>query len=197
MSFPFGRGRHFMNTGGVLNQVLGQWQVSAVNQAMSGFPYQINYTPPTANQVSGIAASYRGANLYRPNRVRGQQLNSLDKSKSNGTSLQYINLAAITLPTTPSTVNNVPVSPFGNMARDPGRSPIFTTLNLAFNKRFDTPLEQMKVEFRGELYNAFNHTNFTQPGGAIGTTATGGLTGGTITSTFDPRIIQFGLKVLF
>jgi hypothetical protein len=193
---PFGRGRRWINTGGVVNQVLGQWQVSAVNQTMSGFPYQITYTPPTANQVSGIAASYRGSNLYRPNRVAGQVLNSLDKSKSTGTSLQYINLAAISLPTTISVVNGVPVSPFGNMARDPGRSPIFTTLNLAFNKRFDTPLERMKVEFRGELYNAFNHTNFTQPGGGIGTSGSG-LTGGTITSTFDPRIIQFGAKVLF
>lgn len=193
---PFGRGRHFMNTGGVLNQVLGQWQVSAVNQAMSGFPYQINYTPPTNNQVSGIAASYRGANLYRPNRVRGVSLNSLDKSKSNGTSLQYINTAAISLPATANT-NNVPLTPFGNMSRDPGRSPIFTTLNLAFNKRFDTPVEAMKVEFRGELYNAFNHTNFTQPGGGISRASNGQLTGGAITSTFDPRIIQFGAKVLF
>jgi hypothetical protein len=193
---PFGRGRHFMNTGGIVNQVLGQWQVSAVNQAMSGFPYQINYAPPTANQVSGIAASYRGANLYRPNRVQGQVLNTLDKSKSTGTALQYINVAAISLPTATSTVNGVPVSPFGNIARDPGRSPIFTTLNLAFNKRFDTPVETLKVEFRGELYNALNHTNFTQPGGTISST-NAGLAGGTITSTFDPRIIQFGLKVLF
>ena len=193
---PFGRGRHFMNTGGVLNQVLGQWQVSAVNQIMSGFPYQITYSPPTANQVSGIAASYRGSNLYRPNRVAGQPLNTLDKSKSTGTSLQYINLAAVALPTTTSVVNGVPVSPFGNMARDPGRSPIFTTLNLAFNKRFDTPMEILKVEFRGELYNALNHTNFTQPGGGIGASGAN-LTGGTITSTFDPRIIQFGAKVFF
>jgi hypothetical protein len=193
---PFGRGRRWMNTGGIANQVLGQWRVSAVNQAVSGFPYQITYTPPTANQVSGIAASYRGSNLYRPNRVAGQALNSLDKSKSTGTSLQYINLASITLPTAVSVVNGVPVSPFGNMPRDPGRSPIFTTLNLAFNKRFDTPVEQLKVEFRGELYNAFNHTNFTQPGGGIGTSGAS-LTGGTITSTLDPRIIQFGAKVLF
>jgi len=194
---PFGRGRHFMNTGGVLNQVLGQWQVSAVNQATSGFPYQINYTPPTSNQVSGIAASYRGSNLYRPNRVPGVQLNTLDKSKSTGTSLQYINTAAIQLPTTTPIVNGVPVSPFGNMPRDPGRSPLYTTLNLAINKKFDTPVERMKVEFRGELYNAFNHTNFTQPGGGISATSSGTLTGGTITSTFDPRIVQFGAKILF
>lgn len=194
---PFGRGRHWLNEGGIVNQVLGQWQVSAVNQTTSGFPYQINYTPPTQNQVSGISASYRGQNLYRPNRVPGVKLNSLDKSTSTGTSLQYINLAAISLPTANPVVNGVPVSPFGNMSRDPGRSPSYNTLNIAMNKRFDTPLESLKVEFRGELYNAFNHTNFPQPGGSIGTTTSGALTGGTITSTLDPRIIQFGLKVLF
>jgi hypothetical protein len=178
--------------------VLGQWQVSAVNQATSGFPYQINYTPPTANQVSGISASYRGSNLYRPNRVGGVKLNTLDKSKATANALQYINVAAISIPTSPnSTVNGVPVSPFGNMSRNPGRSPMFNSLNIAFNKRFDTPMERLKVEFRGELYNAFNHTNFTTPGGGISVSSSGALTGGTITNTFDPRIIQFGAKVLF
>ncbi|QHS52610.1 TonB-dependent receptor [Edaphobacter sp. 12200R-103] len=189
---PFGYGRHWLNRGGIVNQVLGQWQVSAVNQAMSGFPYQITYNPPSAFQVSGISASYRGSNLYRPNRVPGRPLNKLDKSSSTGTSIQYINRDAIQIPT------SVPgaTSPFGNMARDPGRSPTFNSLNIAFNKRFDTPLESLKVEFRGEMYNAFNHTNFTQPGGSIAVSSTG-LTGGTITNTFDPRIVQFGLKALF
>ncbi len=195
---PFGRGRRFMDTGGILNQLLGQWQVSAVNQATSGFPYQINYTPPTANQVSGIAASYRGSNLYRPNRVGGVKVSSLDKSKATANALQYINLASVSIPTSPnSTVNGIPVSPFGNMSRNPDRSPAFNALNIAFNKRFDTPMERLKVEFRGELYNAFNHTNFTTPGGGISVSSSGALTGGTITNTFDPRIIQFGAKVLF
>src|SRR5260370_19824717 len=96
---PFGRGRRFMNTGGIVNQVLGQWQVSAVNQAQSGFPYQITYNPPTANQVSGIGASYRGSNLYRPNRVPRAALNNLHKSDSTGTSLQYVNINTVANPT--------------------------------------------------------------------------------------------------
>lgn len=208
---PFGRNRRFMNSGGILNEVLGQWQVSAVNESHSGFPYQINYNPPTANQVSGISASYRGSNLYRPNRVPGVRLNTLNKSASTGTSIQYININTVANPTggavaiPASTVNGVIVSPFGKLARDPGRSPIYNALNLAFNKRFDTPVESLKVEFRGELYNAFNHTDFTTPGGTIANStakdANGNpvavQTGGTITSTFDPRIVQFGLKVLF
>jgi len=209
---PFGRDRRFMNAGGIVNAVLGQWQVSAVNQAQSGFPYQINYNPAAANQVSGISASYRGSNLYRPNRVPGVALNKLDKSRSNGTSLQYINIntaanpsgGATAIPAT-NTPSGAVASPFGNISRDPGRGPIFNSLNLAFNKRFDTPVEALKVEFRGELYNAFNHTNFTTPGGTIANStakdSNGNTvavqTGGAITSTFDPRIIQFGMKVLF
>ncbi len=62
----------------------------------------------------------------------------------------------------------------------------------------------MKFEFRGELYNTFNHTNFTTPAGTIAnsTATVNGVvtpiqTGGAITSTFDPRIVQFGLKALF
>ena len=90
------------------------------------------------------------------------------------------------------------------MARDPGRGPIYNALNLTLNKRFDTPIETLKVEFRGELYNAFNHTNFATPGGTVSnsTTTVNGVatavqTGGTITSTFDPRIAQFALRLLF
>ena len=205
---PFGRGRRYMDTGGILNAVAGDWQVSAVNQAQAGFPYQVLYNPPTANQVSGIAATYRGSNEYRPNRVVGVPLNNLNKASSTGSSIQYVNVntaanstgGAISIPTLTSGQ-----SPFGNISRDPGRGPEYNNLNIAFNKRFDTPVDTLKVEFRGELYNAFNHTNFNTPATTFANSTaktSAGLTvpiqtGGAITSTFDPRIVQFGLKALF
>ena len=108
------------------------------------------------------------------------------------------------------------LSPFGNASRNPGRTPAFYQADLALNKNFNTPVESLKVQFRTEFYNIFNHTNLYLPGtisGTQGTTAstigTGGTVtsasivgdnpngGGQITSTFEPRIIQFGLKVLF
>jgi hypothetical protein len=190
---PFGKTRRFMNTGGVLNAALGQWQVSAVNQAESGFAYNLTYSPIAARQVSpGIQSSFRGANLYRPNRVAGQPLTHLVKTPSaTGTTVQYVNRAALTLP------SSTAPTPFGNLGRNASRSPIYNTLNVAFNKRFDTPVDVLKVEFRGELYNAFNHTNFTTPGTGISAVSGGSISGGAITSTFDPRIVQFGLKALF
>jgi hypothetical protein len=53
--------------------------------------------------------------------------------------------------------------------------------------------ESAQLQFRTEFYNAFNHTQFSNPG-----TSFGSSTFGVITSTsVSPRLIQFGLKYLF
>lgn len=199
---PFGRGRQFMNRGGVLNQAFGGWQVSAINQMQAGFAFNLVYNPPANNQVSpGITATYRGANEYRPNRVGRQKLTLPAKKVAGGNTVQYVNLPALALPATTNS-NGSYASPFGSLGRNPARTPAYFNTDLAFNKKFDTPLEGMKIEFRGELYNAFNHTNFNTPGTTISgtqstTAAIQPTSGGAITSTFQPRIIQFGLKVTY
>lgn len=55
-----------------------------------------------------------------------------------------------------------------------------------------TPWERTQVQFRAEFFNAFNHPNWDMPGRDYGASAFG-----VISSALDPRIIQFGLKVLF
>jgi hypothetical protein len=88
-----------------------------------------------------------------------------------------------------------------------GRTPAFYQTDLDFNKKFNTPIERVKIEFRSELYNIFNHTNLYLPGGSGGGTVSGtdnntagdvtSNGGGTVTGTFIPRIVQFGLKVTY
>ncbi len=186
---PFGRGRHFMNSNGLLDEVLGQWQISAINQAESGFQFNLTDTPASNLQVAASSLpTYRGGTIYRPNRIGTGPLTTLDKNRSTGTSLQYVNTSVLGIPT---------VTPFGNLARNAGRSPSINFLNVAFNKRFATPVERLNVEFRGELYNVFNHTNFALPGTGFASNTSGNLTGGALSSTLDPRIVQFGLKILF
>jgi hypothetical protein len=138
--------------------------------------------------------------------------------------VNYVNLNAFVLPPIrdTTTIPNV-LSPFGTASRNPGRTPAFYQTDFSLNKKFITPIPGMKVEFRAEFYNVFNHTNLYLPstiGGTQGTllpnttlgtgasaslsaiqavSPTNGVptTGGQISSTFEPRIIQFGFKVLY
>jgi Carboxypeptidase regulatory-like domain/TonB-dependent Receptor Plug Domain len=194
---PVGRGKQFLGqSNSLVNTVAGGWQVSAINTMQAGTPFNLTYTPNSANAVSPqIAATYRGANEYRPNRVPGVPLTERVKLASGY--IQYVNYAALTLPATKSASGTL-LSPFGDNSRNPGRTPAFYTTDFALNKNFDTPVEGLKVQFRTELYNAFNHTNLYLPASGLGGTLGGApSSGGSITSTFEPRIIQFGLKVIY
>ena len=129
--------------------------------------------------------------------------------------VNYINFDAFVLPPIKDAAGNV-LSPFGNASRNPGRTPAFYETDLDINKKFSTPIDNLKIEFRTEMYNLFNHTNLYLPSsisGTQGTTTatlgtgatpvlsdiTGGVptAGGQISSTFEPRIIQFGLKIIY
>jgi len=216
---PFGRGRQMMSdSNAVVNALVGGWQLSAINTMQAGTPFNVVYSPNSSQAVSPqIAATYRGANEYRPNAAPGQKVTQGKSNRAANTGyVNYINPNAFVLPPIKDGAGNV-LSPFGNASRNPGRTPAFYQTDLAVNKKFDTPLESLKVEFRTEFYNIFNHTNLYLPGGISGTQGTtsavagvggsvpvsaisGGNLGantGQISSTFEPRIIQFGLKVMF
>src|SRR5207249_9256511 len=55
---PVGRGRRFLNRGGIANGVLGGWQLGSIFTLQSGFPYTV---------VSGRDQSNTGAGYDRPN----------------------------------------------------------------------------------------------------------------------------------
>lgn len=208
---PLGHGRHYLsNSNSVLDAIIGGWQISGVNTMQGGTPFNLTYTPNSANVVSPqISATYRGANEYRPKVIAGQPVvlcNSghsclAHEVASNG-SIQYVNYAAFSLPATKDASGNL-LSPFGNSSRNPGRTPAFYETDLDFNKRFSTPVEGLKIEFRAEFYNIFNHTNLYLPASGLGgtlstaTTLSSPSSGGAITGTFEPRIVQFGLKVVY
>ncbi|HUA98672.1 MAG TPA: TonB-dependent receptor [Terracidiphilus sp.] len=196
---PFGRGKQFLNgINPAENAVLGGWQVSAINTMQAGTPFNLVYSPKSSTAVSPqIAATYRGANEYRPNVVAGvAPTQGRSVRLANTGYVQYVNLAAYTLPATSS--GTTLLSPFGNASRNPGRTPAFYETDMSLNKTFSTPVESMKVEFRSEFYNLFNHTNLYLPSSGLGgTLGQAPTSGGVISSTFEPRIVQFGLKVIY
>jgi hypothetical protein len=226
---PFGQGRQFLSgSNPIMNSVIGGWQVSAINTAQSGTPFNLTYNPNSAQALSPqipVGSTYRGANEYRPNKVPGQAVTQGRSNRAANTGyVNYVNLGAFVLPPIKDAAGNT-LSPFGNASRNPGRTPALYQTDLALNKNFNTPIESLKVQFRTELYNVFNHTNLYLPGngtgnvggvisGTQGTTSGTYGTGGTvplsnisggalnantgqITSTFTPRVIQFGLKIIY
>jgi len=214
---PFGHGRRFLSsTNGVVNSILGGWQVSGINTMQAGTPFNLTYTPNSAQQVSPqIGATYRGANEYRPDLVTDRKVTQGRSNRAVNTGyVNYINYSAFVLPPVKDFAGNI-LSPFGSARRNPGRSPAFYETDLDLNKRFNIGSERAKLEFRAEAYNVFNHTNLYLPGNITGaqgvTTATAGTGGsvpvstitgnptggGQITSTFQPRIMQLALKVIY
>ena len=193
---PVGRGRRFLSTAnGFVDSAIGGWQVSVINTMQSGTPFNITYTPSATNQVSPtIANSFRGANLYRPN-VNPNVPQILNTQIASSGYIQYTNPAAFLLPATGTAA--APLSPFGNVARNALRNTAFYQTDLALNKKFSTPIESLKVEFRSEFYNLLNHTNLYLPSTIGGTNGAVASTGGIITSTYTPRVIQFGVKLLY
>jgi len=215
---PVGHGRQYLASANpALDAILGGWQISAINTAQGGTPYNITYAPKgNTNGVSPqITATYRGANEYRPNVIPGQPYRLChsghtclsQRNPANGT-INYINLAAYQLPATYNVTpsGNVLASPFGTAPRNAIRLPLYYETDLDLNKRFNTPMKSLKIEFRAEAYNIFNHTNLYYPssstsefGTAAGTTSATAVSANSaaIGGTFEPRILQFGLKIIY
>ncbi|MGE3521093.1 MAG: carboxypeptidase regulatory-like domain-containing protein, partial [Vicinamibacterales bacterium] len=178
-SLPFGRGKHWGGSSRIVDALAGGWQLAAINSLFSGEPVTFTYTPTNAFIVSGIAQDFRGANNYRPN-VSG------DPYASSGTQsiTNWFNRDAVVIPTDPS-------QPFGNAERNSVRGPMFWQIDMAASKQ--VPLTRsVRVEFRIEAFNLLNRTNFRAPNGNRSSNAFG-----TITSTYDPRQLQLGLKLLW
>ena len=176
---PFGKGRqYFSNMNVVLDEILGGWQMNAINTANTGTPVNVYYAPSTANDVTGLSAEYRGETFQRPNVSGGAQGQSTAQSL-----LTYFNGYTFTTP--PAN------APFGNLGRNAFRAPGLEQWDLGISKNFRLT-EGIRLQFRGEFFNVLNHTNFGLPNQTSTSSAFG-----TITSTYPARQIQFGLKLLF
>ena len=85
-----------------------------------------------------------------------------------------------------------PAGTFGNSARNILRNPVFDNVDLAFMKNFPFR-ERYRLQFRWEMFNAFNRTWFAAPDATVGD-----LNFGMITSDWNsPRLMQGALKLYF
>lgn len=88
---------------------------------------------------------------------------------------------------------NCPLGFYGTFRRNSFRGPRRVNADLALEKATNLVGEQTKLIFRVEAFNIFNHTEFRPPSA----TSFASSTFGRITGTYDPRILQFALKLTF
>lgn len=151
----------------VLQRVAGSWIVSGLLVANAGMPFSV---------VDTADYSYTGNNLDLADRVASQPV------YVNG----QLNYAAF--------AHNAPGT-FGNSGRNAFRGPGSVTLDPAVMKIFPLFGERTKLMVRAEAFNAFNHTNLLI-GSSVNYNGDPKLFG-VMTSSRDPRILQFSLKILF
>jgi hypothetical protein len=168
---PVGRGKRFMSGGGPASYVLGGWQVNTIVSAQTGTTIQIN--APDAS-LSG------GNHLSRPDCVGDARAGASDNPRSG----LWLNPDAFAEPA---------LGTFGNCGVGRYKGPGQTYADISLFKIF--PIREiMRVEFRSEFFNAFNHANFSNPGSYFAPGAGFGIISSTIGT---PREIQFALKLYF
>jgi Carboxypeptidase regulatory-like domain/TonB-dependent Receptor Plug Domain len=179
-SLPFGKGRRYgssMSTG--MDLLAGGWQLAGINTVSPGEMVTLQYSPAAAFQVSGITNDFSGANNYRPNVTCDPYAPAGQQTINN-----WFNTACVSIPTDPS-------QPFGNAPRNNVRGPGFWQFDLAASKNFAVG-DRTRLQFRLEAFNLFNRDNFLAP--ASNRSA---ATFGTITTTYDARQVQLGVKLLW
>jgi hypothetical protein len=118
--------------------------------------------------------------------VPGQSLQVYKRSPvySSGTAtIQYFNPAAFTYNA---------IGTFGDSGKNVMAGPGYNNADLMFGKNF-LFRERYSLQFRWEMFNAFNRTEFAVPNDTVGQSTFGLIT----SDTGSPRVMQAGLKLNF
>jgi hypothetical protein len=150
------------NAKGFVGAAFGKWTFSGLTVIQSGFAY----SPGLSISTPGLAS--------RPNVVA-----PLTYPHSVA---EWFNTGAFAAPA---------YGFFGNAGVGTIRGPIENVWNWALYKSFPIK-ERLKMQFRGEFFNVFNHPSFGNVDNNLGDGSFG-----QITSALNPRILEFGLRLSF
>src|SRR5438309_70520 len=189
IDLPVGPGHRLLGWHtGINRQVFGDWQISGVTSLQSGTPFT----------VFNSSQDFSGFNQFndRPDVVGTGPLHQDNSNPDAAFDKTYFSA-------TP------PTGRVGTSGRNQYYGPGLQNWNFAVAKVFPLGTERVRLRFRADFFNLFNHTNFANPvanqssgnfskitatvgsavATAVGTTA--GVVGG------GPRVIQGALRVEF
>lgn len=165
---PLGTGRRYLSDS-FAGKIIGGWNLGLIVTLQAGNPMALTMQTNTTN-------------AFTPGPLRPDVLRDPTLPESERTLARWFDTEAVVAPAAYT---------FGNAGRallyGPGLNNI--DLSLLKNHRWG---ERFNVQFRFEAFNVVNHTNFNEPGRAVGNSSFG-----VISSARDARILQLGLKFQF
>jgi hypothetical protein len=176
---PFGPGKPFLHSGGVVGKLVGGWELSGIASATSGRPIDILVDRSPTDLPDGNTRN------QRPDLAPGVSIYPAHQTINN-----WFNPAAFAVPA---------VGTWGNLGRNVGRGPGYYEIDTALEK--ETAItERLAVKFRAEAFNVLNHPIYGDPASDISSASFGVITtplntGATGIGT--PRRLQFMLRLEF
>ena len=220
---PFGKGMKYMNTGGLANEVLGGWAANWIVTAQGGQPLNFGCPTGTAAGAGCVSVLVNGQSQQRG--IKSHVIDGAPRPFWLNND-QAFNQPCQLGGADPSSLAPIPGSPSGTLpsgqdwtclplngplalGAHPGNTvgPGIRRMDFSVFKKFAIN-ERISTEFRSEFFNILNHPNFNAPNfggnGVVAISGSGNWTdphfgevGGTRFNPYDPRQIQFALKVYY
>jgi len=151
------------------NRWVEGWQVAAIVQSQSGNPVNIVTTNSTVNGVAGTLRP----DVNGPVDIFGRVDAWFDTSVFT------------------------PVPRFGNLGRNVVIGPAFNNTDFSITKNTNFG-ETVRVQFRAEFFDVFNHANFGQPGNVVASPSFGRITNTRFPTgeSGSSRQVQFALRLI-
>lgn len=172
---PFGKGRKWMNRGGLFDAVAGGWRISAIQSYVRGFPIAISRNNPLVVFNGTTRPTISSYDNWQPNWQNGSFDPAVDRRLDR---------------------NAFPAQPvdFGNATRFNPRLREFPNLNenISLGKAFSIK-EKIRLDFRAEAFNLFNRVRFGNGSTNLDSTNFGVV----VDQTNTQRQLQMALKLYF
>jgi hypothetical protein len=202
VELPFGSGKRFLNQGGFVNALVGDWQVSSILHWQSGSPTSFLSTRGTFNRAG------RSGNQTAVTGLSGDQLAGLFGIRKQPDGRVYFIDPKVIDPATGRAVGpdnlansasfdgqvffNPSAGQVGSLRLLDYDGPSQFVWDMSVIKRFRLPRDS-RLELRADFFNLLNHPNFF-----LGDLDVNSTTFGRITSTnTSGRIIQLAVKLDF